>query len=360
MKPLSEARKQQEMGKVSNLITDMTIKGASNDKIARAVKHSMVVIDATKHNLDWKRSEIENGIKALQQEFQAKPDGKPAGGSSTLISRAGSVDRTARAVKPRPAKDGGPVDPLTGKKVFVPKGEPYVDPKTGKTVYPTAGRKKLEIADNAFTLTSGGSKETPGTKIEAIYAEHSNRLKDLANLARKEAVNTTFDKADPAAAKAYDAEVKSLNAKLNRAIQNRPLERQAQVYANATLAAKKRDYPDMDPAQEKRIKFQALAQARARTHPDGPATKQQIEITPQEWQAIQARAISPSKLKTILDNANLETVKTLATPRQTLLMGGANLSRARTLIANGHTQAEVAQQLGVSLTTLKNSLKEGG
>lgn len=355
MKVLSEQRKQQEMGKVSNLITDMTIKGASDDKVARAVKHSMVVIDATKHGLDWKRSEIENGIKALKEEFQAKPDDKPAGGSSTLISRAGSVDRKARAVKARG------IDPETGKKILVSKGEPYLDPKTGELRYPTAPRKKLEIADDAFTLTSGGSKETPGTRIEAVYAEHSNRLKALANLARKEAVNTTYDKADPSAAKAYDAEVKSLNSKLNLAIRNRPLERQAQIYANETLAAKKADQPDMDAAQLKRVRFQALQQARARTHPEGPATKQQIEITDNEWKAIQARAISPSKLSSILDNANLDTVRRLATPRQTLKLSGSNLGRMHALLSSGrYTQAEVAEQLGVSLTTLKNTLKEGG
>lgn len=352
--------KQQQMGKVSNLITDMTIRGASNDKIARAVQHSMVVIDAEKHVLDYKRSEVENGIKALRQEFQAKPDGKPAGGASTLISAAGSR-KDIRAQKPRPASEGGPIDPLTGKKMFVPKGESFIDPKTSKERFPTQRTTKLAVEPDAFKLTSGGSKENPGTRIEAVYAEHSNRMKALANLARKEAVNTTFDKADPAAALAYKGSVQSLTAKLNVAIQNRPLERQAQVYANETLAAKKADYPDMDPAQEKRIKFQALAEARARTHPDGPATKQQIEITDEEWKAIQARAISPSKLVSILDNANLDTVKKLATPRTQPLMSGARLSRAHTLLSSGrYTQAEVAQALGVSLTTLKNSIKDGG
>lgn len=352
--------KQQQMGKVSNLITDMTIRGASNDKIARAVKHSMVVIDAEKHVLDYKRSEIENGIKALRQEFQDKGEGKAAGGASTLISAAGSR-KDIRAQKARPASEGGPVDPLTGKKVFVPKGESFIDPKTGKERFPTQRTTKLAVEEDAFKLTSGGSKENPGTRIEAVYAEHSNRMKELANLARKEAVNTTMEKADPTAAKTFDTEVKSLNAKLNLAIQNRPLERQAQVYANETLAAKKADYPDMDAAQEKRIKFQALAEARSRTHPDGPTSKQQIEITDSEWKAIQARAISPSKLVSILDNANLETVKRLATPRTQLVMTGAKLSRASTLMSSGrYTQAEVAQALGVSLTTLKNSLKDGG
>lgn len=354
MKVLSEARKQQEMGKVSNLITDMTIKGASNDKIARAVKHSMVVIDAAKHKLDWQQSELDNGIKALRAEFQAKKEGGTPGGSATLISRAGSPV-FVRKVKPRPASQGGPIDPLTGKKVFVPKGDAFIDPKTGVERFPKMPSVKIKETEDAFTLTSGGSKETPGTRIEAVYAEHSNRMKVLADLARKEAVNTTFDRADPAAAKAFAAEVASLNGKLSMAISNRPLERQAQVYANETVAAKKADYPDMDDTQLKRVRFQALAQARDRTG----AERTQVEISPQEWQAIQARAISPSKLSTILDNADIDNVRSLATPRQTLLMGGGNLSRARTLIANGHTQAEVAQQLGVSLTTLKNSLKGG-
>jgi hypothetical protein len=354
MKPISEPRKQQEMGKISNLITDMTIKGASTEKLARAVKHSMVVIDAAKHNLDYKGSEQQNGIKALREEFQAKPEGGPAGGSSTLISRAGSPV-FVRAVKERPASKGGPVDPITGKKVFVPKGESFIDPKTGAERFPKMQSTKLKEEPDAFKLTSGGSKETPGTRIEALYADHSNRMKELADLARKEAVNTKSDKADPAAAKAYAGEVASLNAKLSSAIANRPLERQAQVYANESVAAKKADYPDMDDSQLKRIRFQALQQARDRTG----AERTQVDITPQEWEAIQARAISPSRLDEILRNTDIDTVRGLATPRQTALMSGGNLGRAKTLIANGHTQAEVAQQLGVSLTTLKNSLKGG-
>ena len=46
MTVMTNSVKQNEMGKVSNLITDMTIKGANLEEIARAVKHSMVVIDA--------------------------------------------------------------------------------------------------------------------------------------------------------------------------------------------------------------------------------------------------------------------------------------------------------------------------
>jgi hypothetical protein len=54
---IDSTRKQHEMGNVTNLISDMTIRGASTDELARAVRHSMVVIDSEKHNLDFKASE---------------------------------------------------------------------------------------------------------------------------------------------------------------------------------------------------------------------------------------------------------------------------------------------------------------
>ncbi|MEG2624412.1 MAG: helix-turn-helix domain-containing protein, partial [Clostridia bacterium] len=36
---------QREMGTISNLLTDMTLRGAVDEELVRAVKHSMVVID---------------------------------------------------------------------------------------------------------------------------------------------------------------------------------------------------------------------------------------------------------------------------------------------------------------------------
>ena len=87
---MKEQTKQTEMGKISNLITDMTLKGASDDEIERAVKHSMVVIDAVKHHLDYKQSYIDNNIDELKAIYQAKPTGRN-GGASTLISRASST-----------------------------------------------------------------------------------------------------------------------------------------------------------------------------------------------------------------------------------------------------------------------------
>ena len=84
---------QKEIGVISNLITDMTLRGADDNELARAVKHSMVVIDAEKHWLDYKQSEIDNNIKQLKDKYQGHIDpetGKTRHGAATLISRAKS------------------------------------------------------------------------------------------------------------------------------------------------------------------------------------------------------------------------------------------------------------------------------
>jgi DNA-binding CsgD family transcriptional regulator len=338
----SSRTKQFEMGVVSNLITDMTIQKANNAELARAVRHSMVVIDAEKHSLNYKQSEIDNNIKQLKEKYQKSK----RGGASTLISRATAEERVPNRT-PRPAKDGGPIDKATGKKVYVPTGETYVN-KHGKTVLNTFRSTKLAETDDAHTLSSG-------TPIERIYADHSNRLKDLANQARKTMVNTKTTPYSPSAKIAYSNEVATLNAKLNLALRNAPLERQAQILANATVRAKLRANPDMDPPEIKKIKSQALQEMRNRTG----AEKQAIEITPEEWNAIQAGAISNDKLEKILDHANLDIVKKLATPKTPLKMTDAKKSRATAMLASGYTQAEVAEALGMSVTTLKKGLSDG-
>jgi hypothetical protein len=95
------------MGKVTNLIADMTVRGANSDELARAVKHSMVVIDAEKHNLDYKASERQNGILALKKKYQGVNEKGQLKGASTLITRATAREDVDRR-KPRRAKEGGP------------------------------------------------------------------------------------------------------------------------------------------------------------------------------------------------------------------------------------------------------------
>lgn len=341
--------KQHQMGEVSNLITDMTIKRANTVELAAAVRHSMVVIDAEKHHLNVKESARANGIAALKKKYQANPENPNSrGGAATLISRAKSP-AIINARTPRPARRGGPIDKATGKKVFEDTNESWVDAK-GNTVFRKQRPRpaKLSITDDAHSLSSG-------TKIESIYADHSNRMKALANAARKEQVNLPSIRYSKSAKEAYLPQVQSLNAKLNVALKNSPLERQAQLAAGAVLDSKRASNPNMDSAQVKKVSAQALAEARVRYG----AKKQSVDITPEEWNAIQAGAISNHKLVQILNNTDIDRVKTLATPRANITMSGANLSKAKQMIAAGRTQAEVAAALGVSLTTVKEGLKNG-
>jgi len=340
MSVMSEPMKQTQMGIISNLITDMNIRGASHEELARAVRHSMVVIDAAKHELNHKESAKVNNIADLKRKYQTT-EGTSGLGASTLISRAKSrIDVPARTLRFR-------IDPETGQKVYIESGKSYVDAK-GRTVVKTQRSKKLAEVEDAHTLSSG-------TVIETVYANHSNRLKALANRARKESLQITPRPYSPSAKAAYSTEVASLDAKLNVALKNRPLERQAQLIANTTISAKKKDSPNMEAAELKKVKAQALDEARTRTQ----AKKQQIVLTDSEWQAIQAGAISNNKLMQILDNADLDRVKELATPRTVTLMTSVKQQRAMAMLASGYTQSEVADALGVSLTTLKTSIQKG-
>lgn len=343
MKPMSARTKQMKMGDVSNLITDMTIKGATQAEIARAVRHSMVVIDAEKHNLNWKQSAIDNGIADLKAKYQ----GSSKSGASTLISRASAEVRVPER-KPRPAKDGGPIDKATGKKVFVPTGETYVN-KAGRTVLKTTTSKRMAETDDAHSLSSG-------TPMEKVYADHANRLKAMANAARKNAIETKPTPYSPSAKQAYAKEVASLNAKLNLAQKNAPLERQAQLLAKTTVSAKRQANPNMEPADLKKIKGQALQEARNRTG----AQKKRIEITPSEWNAIQAGAISNHKLNQILNNTDLDSVKKLAHPRTNTVMNAPTLARAKNMLAAGYTQAEISDALGIATSTLNDAFAREG
>ena len=335
--PPKKQMKQTQMGIVSNLITDMTIRQAPMSDIARAVKHSMVVIDAEKHHLNWKQSALDNNIAQLQEKYQFQAGGTR--GASTLISRA-----TAKVMvderKPRSAAKGGSIDRDTGQRVFEPTNRRNKDGSLAQQK-----SKKLAETDDAHTLSSG-------TPQERLYADHSNKLKALANQARLEAVHTPNLKYSPSAKKTYAEEVQSLNDKLDAARRNRPLERQAQIFANAQIHARRQENPHMDETTLKKVRSQALNEARIRTG----AKRQDIKITQEEWHAIQAGAISDSKLREILNKADLDVVRKLATPGKQRLMTDTRITRAKQMLASGYTQAEVADQMGVSISTLKLGL----
>lgn len=332
MPKMSPRTKQMKMGDVSNLITDMTIRGATESELCRAVRHSMVVIDAEKHNLNYKQSYIDNGIASLKKKYQ----GSERAGASTLISKASSEMRVGDRKES--------VDPITGRKVYEYTNKTYTT-KSGKEALKTVKSSKMAETEDAFSLSSG-------TQMENVYASHANSLKFLANSARKESIATKYTTYSPSAKVTYSKEVVSLKAKLNIALKNKPLERQAQLLANAAVSAEKAANPNMDAAELKKIKGQKLSAARLRVG----AKKEQIPITDKEWEAIQAGAVSTNTLTQILNNTDLDRVKQLATPRTKTGMSSAKIARAKSLLANGYTQAEVADALGVSTSTLADAV----
>ena len=347
---------QTEMGKISNLITDMTLLGANDDELARAVKHSMVVIDAEKHKLDYKKSEADNNIAALKKRYQGHTDenGNYKEGAGTLISRAKSQQSVLK-------RQGSPIiDPETGKQSWKVADEleydkKVVNKKTGevttKRVTKTQRSTKMAETDDAYTLVS----KTRNPK-ELAYADYANQMKALANQARKVMVNTPDIKYNPDAKAKYSREVDSLNAKCNVALKNAPRERQAQTMANAIVQAKVKDNPDMTAKEKKKAGQQALDKMRRQVG----AKRELVNITDKEWEAIQAGAISTNKLKTILDNADMDRVKQLATPRSTLSLSPAKEARINSLRASGYTNAQIAKTLGVSTSTIIKYLNEKG
>lgn len=355
---MSPKTKQKQMGDVSNLITDMTIQKAPMSEIARAVKHSMVVIDAEKHHLDYKRSAVENGIPALKDKYQGRHPNGQLKGAATLISRASSTQYVEKR-RLRRASEGGAIDPATGELIYVPTGEKRRNVKTLKDgtvrVKETPVMQestKLAEAKDAHSLVS----KDGGTVVEKVYADHSNRLKALANEARKEMVtNTDPIPTSPSAKRVYKDEIAQLKADLHIAKMNSPRERSAQVLAGAIVAQKKAAQPDMDSATYKKVSAQALREARFRAG----AKKVLVPITDRQWEAIQAGAVSKSMLKDILDNADLDRVKELATPRPALSLDRAAAARARALEQQGVPQADIARILGIGLTTLKKGLDDG-
>lgn len=395
-----------EMGVISNLITDMTLSGgATDEEMARAVKHSMVVIDAKKHMLDYKRSEVENNIQALKTKYQrtVQPDGSiKVGGASTIISRAKGVYYVDKR------RGQARIDPETGEATYLsakPSDLYYVnktwDKKTGITTLRTADGKKIEYDSNDPVAKEkyapvGKYDKTTGTMVytnkagdityetktrrqtstnmaetkdahslvsaakhpmELVYADYANSMKSLANQARKELVSTGNLKHDPAATKLYQAEVDSLMSRLNEAEKNTVRERQAARLTNAEVKAKKEAAEaagkELSNKDIRKLNQQALTKYRQQV---GSVSRRDrnLKISDREWEAIQAGAITENKLKRILANTDIDDLRQRATPRDTRAITAGQENRIKALSATGkYTIAEIADQLGLSTSTVK-------
>lgn len=332
---------QNEMGRISNLINDMTLKGADDNEVTRAVKHSMVVIDAEKHNLDYKRSEQENGIASLKKKYQGhiNEEGKYSEGAATLISRAKSQKSVVkRQGSPQIAEDGSLVYKTA-------KDATYVDKKTGKTI--TRMQKSTQMAEtkDAHTLSTGTPKEE-------AYAKYANKCKALANNARKEANSTKTIQYNASAKKMYEEEVASLNADLNLAKRNAPRERMAQLTAAAKVSAIKKDNPSMTKEETGKVAQRALIDARNKVG----ASRHTVSLTPKKWEAITSGAVSSTKLDEILRFANPDEVKQYSMPRKSKTLSPAQQSKAKAMKNSGYTNQDIADSLGVSTSTVSKVL----
>lgn len=385
---------QNEMGRISNLISDMTLQGADEKELARAVKHSMVIIDAEKHHLDYKQSEIDNDIATLKSIYQS-------GGASTLISRAKSQSPVLKRqgspsinVKGRdnydPTRPEGALLWKTADDLYMPvmttnkktgvvtirtadggkvtynktdrdaaaKYRPtkHIDPDTGAVSYTspdgtlrykikerTQKSTEMEKTDDARTLISDAD-----TQMERLYADYANTMKAMANQARLETVYAGKIAVNRKAKQTYAAEVASLQKKLEESLLNKPRERQAQLIANSVLTAKKQANPDMSNDEIKKAGQQALTRARQMVG----AQRKEIVISDREWEAIQAGAISESSLKKILDRADMDIVRQKATPRSVTRVSNSKISRIHSMQDSGLTINEIASALNLSPSTV--------
>lgn len=376
-----------QMGLVSNLITDMTLKGATESELARAVKHSMVIIDAEKHDLDWRQSAEDNNIRQLYIKYQNRVQG----GASTLISQASSEKdvKHRKAGEKRIDPETGKlrvfyIDPKTGEKLWTETGKEtgrrvmkdVIDPETGKAKIDPKTKQKIKepiLDENGKVIwkkvpkmmksqkmyeESDAMNLSSGTRMETVYGEYANEMKALANQARLEAFHIKPQQQNASAKETYFKEVKELDIALAQAKKNAPLERKAQMLANKFFQMKKEDNPELayDKDKIKKVKGQCLEEARYRVG----AKKTLIDPTDRQWEAIQAGAISSNKLEEILKNCDIDKIKQRATPRAPKGISPAKLATAKLRLNRGYSPDEVAQSLGVSISTLYRALDMNG
>lgn len=348
VKPMTKQQKQTQMGIATNLIMDMQSKGCEDpEKLARAVKYSMVVIDAYKHKLDWRQAEKDFEIKELKNEYQLDSEGHT--GAATLMTRAKSprdVEQRQNWDPDRVVKDKDgkivyqAIDPVTGEKNyllaphrFYEKTAPvkvkddngkYVKDENGDYVYETWPNGKVKQVPTGeigvrtqkvarMTLVKDANEllsDNPNNK-ELAYANFANKMKAMANEARKEAIAQPKIKKNPQAVKEYAEEVASLNVKLNEAKKNSYREKQAQLLAGQIVNARKQDNPDMDKDDLKKARGNAINYAREATG----ATKKAVEFTEREWEAVNKGAVSQTTFEQLLSNSKKESYMSYALPR---------------------------------------------
>ena len=357
--PITKRYQQTLMGVVSNLITDMTLQGAPSNEIARAVKHSMVVIDAEKHKLNYKRSAEENGIDALMKRYMTHVDKVKYGDLERYNPKTRRVDKVIDPDKLK--KDLTPGKEYTSASTIISRHKQSVitdgyqvevpDPKSKSGGTKMVWRNKKETYLVNMVKDANVFLGPNATKTEHHYADYINELKAFKNKVDSEMSGIKMPARDPKAAKIYAEEVLSMKDKVNQVKINRIKERQAQrmaeVSSKAEIARRSEDEV-LKKDEISRIKQQALNKARSMVG----AERTPVTITDDEWDAVQSNAVSGTLLKELVSCMDDSQLKSLATPRANKQMTEARKSKAKALLANGYTIAQVAEALGVSSSTI--------
>ena len=400
----------QKMGETTNLIMDMTLAGAPMEQVIKVVKHSMVVIDANKHRLDWKQSEKDNDIIAIKKEWQGTASNGAPKGASTIITKAKSEAHPNKRREITRVSDMTPEEkqifesgrkvyrsidkelankiktlspeeytPLISKKLGISESnvKNYIGDRvriknpdkmtpeekkifeSGRKVYRQVTPKprqekvpKMYLADDAMELV-----KNPLDAKEVAYANYANALKDMANAARKESRSIKPNKVDPVAKGVYKEEVDTLLANLRIAKSNAPKERKAQRLANKIVNEKIKSNPALEDDSEHltREKGRALISARAAVG----AHKDPIYITDKQWKAIQANALSTNVVTEIFMNSDTDRFRELATPRTQKSLNTSQIALLKAMFNTGmYTNKEIADKFGVSTSMLYEYLKK--
>lgn len=350
---------QTQMGIISNLITDMTLAGANDNELAAAVRHSMVVIDAEKHKLNYKQSEIDNNIPALHKLYQ----GKTTGGAATILSKSKgeyAVDKRQGTPKiNQKGKEWYDPNKPEGSLIYKTADDATyqvrkVNKRTGEVTYETRTRKQkstnMAETDDAYTLVSKARNPK-----ELAYADYANAMKALANQARLEMVRTGKIEHSSKAKATYQKEYDSLMAKLNTAELNKTRERAAQRMANAEITSKTRSNllakEDVKKASQQAVnKYRNVVGSVKRKD-------RNIIITDREWDAIQAGAISESKLKRILNNTDADKLRERAMPSSSTGLSTARINKIKMMSASNYTLNQIAEACNCSVATVSKYLK---
>ena len=121
------------------------------------------------------------------------------------------------------------------------------------------------------------------------------------------------------------------------------------------LFYQKRDNPGMTYDEEKKFRGQAITASRKKYNPSG---KQKIDISDREWEAIQAKAISPNRLENILKHCDMDKLKQRAMPKHSAAISDARASLIKGFKNSGYTNKEIADRFGISPSTVYNILNE--